>query len=144
MRLLFDTSTLIASFVASHPKHHLALDWLKRTKTKEHSLSVAAHSLAECFAVLTRLPLSPKISPQSAHYLIKENIEKLAEIIVLSASDYKNILTELTELGLSGGITYDAIIVKAAINAKVDNILTLNPSDFLRLIPHNPSFIISP
>ncbi len=32
-----------------------------------------------------------------------------------------------------GGIVYDAIIVECALNSKVDEILTLNPIDFLRL-----------
>jgi predicted nucleic acid-binding protein len=144
MRLLFDTSILVAGFVASHPKHHLAIDWLKRIKTNEHSFYVAGHSLAECFAVLTKLPLSPKISPETAHYLIKENIEKLANIIVLSPSDYKKIIFELTELSLTGGIIYDAIILKAAKKAAVDKILTFNLRDFVKLIPNEPSFILSP
>jgi len=144
MRLFFDTSMLIAGFVASHPRHAVALEWLKRVKKKEHSLHVAGHSLAECFAVLTRLPLSPKISPQTAHYLIKENIEKLGDIIVLSVSDYKKILLELTELGLSGGIIYDAILLKSAKKAKAHKILTFNARDFERLIPQDTTFILSP
>lgn len=32
-----------------------------------------------------------------------------------------------------GGIVYDAIIVECALKAKVDEILTINPKDFLRL-----------
>lgn len=144
MRLLFDTSIFIAGFVASHPKHQVALTWLKHIKNKKHALYVAGHSLAECYAVLTRLPLSPKISPETAHYLIKENIEKLAEIVVLSASDYIKLLAGLTELNLSGGIIYDAILVKTAKKANVDKILTFNSRDFIKLTPQDPSFILAP
>jgi len=32
-----------------------------------------------------------------------------------------------------GGIVYDAIVVECALNYNVDEILTLNPTDFLRL-----------
>jgi predicted nucleic acid-binding protein len=144
MRLLFDTSVLIAGFVASHPRHHSALSWLQRTKEKNISFLVSAHSLMECSAVLTRLPLSPRISAESASYLIRENIEKLAEIVSLSTKDYQSIIKHVTELGLSGGIIYDAIVIQTAKKAKADKILTLNSKDFIRLSPENTEWIITP
>lgn len=144
MRLLYDTSIIIAGFVASHPKHHMALPWLQRAQAKKVSLFISGHSLAETFAVLTRLPLSPRITPDVAYYLIRENIEKLARIVTLTAQDYKTVLKQMTELGLSGGIIYDALTFKAAKKAKVDKILTLNVRDFVRLSPQNPSLILSP
>ena len=145
MRILFDSSILIASFIGAHPKHHAAFPWLQRAKTKEISLIVSAHTLAECFSVLTRLPLSPRILPATAYYLLQENVKKLAEIITLSSQDYLMILKQMTELGLGGGIIYDAITVKAAKKAKVDKILTFNHKDFVRLVSVEEStFILSP
>lgn len=144
MRILFDTSALVAGFVDSHPKHHAALSWLQRVKTKKIDFLVSSHSLAECFAVLTRLPLSPKISPEMANYLLHENVEKLAKIIALSSQDYLSVIKQMTELRLSGGIIYDAITVRAAKKAKADKILTLNTKDFIRLSPQDPSWIITP
>ena len=35
VKVLFDTSILIAGFVASHPHHQAALPWLQKAKTKE-------------------------------------------------------------------------------------------------------------
>jgi len=102
--ILFDTSVLIAGFVASHPNHHAALSWLQRAKNNELIMLVSAHTLAECYAVLTRLPVSPKISPSTARLLVRENIEKLAKIISLSSADYLNILDQAANLGFSGGI----------------------------------------
>jgi predicted nucleic acid-binding protein len=39
----------------------------------------------------------------------------------------------MSNSNLSGGIVYDAIIVECALKAKVDEVLTINPKDFLRL-----------
>jgi predicted nucleic acid-binding protein len=144
MRLLFDTSVLVAGFIASHPNHQAALPWLQRAKSKKHSIVMSAHGLAECYAVLTRLPLSPKISPETAQYLLRENIEDIAEIVALSSLDYRAVLKQMIELGLSGGIIYDAITVKAAQKAKVDKILTFNTRDFIRLLPKASDFVVSP
>jgi predicted nucleic acid-binding protein len=144
MRVLFDTSVLIAGFVASHPQHHTALPWLQRAKAKEIAFTVAAYSIAECFAVLTRLPLSPRISPDIANYLVRENIKNIAKVVALSAEDYLIAIKRVTELGLTGGIVYDALIVRSAVKAKVDKILTFNTQDFLKLHPEDPAFILAP
>lgn len=66
MRVLFDTSTLIAAMIEGHPAHSLALPWLQRVKAKTDAGLVAAHTLAELYAILTRLPVNPRISPKLA------------------------------------------------------------------------------
>lgn len=141
--ILFDTSVLIAGFVASHPKHHDASMWLQRAIAKKIKWAVSSHSLAECYAVLTQLPLSPKIIPSVAKLLIDENIINSAKIISLSDSEYSSLINETASLGLIGGIIYDAIIFKAAQKAKVQHILTLNPKDFQRFVHHKNNYILS-
>ena len=39
----------------------------------------------------------------------------------------------MSNSNFSGGIIYDAIVVECSLNAKADEILTLNSKDFLRL-----------
>jgi len=38
LRVVFDSSVLIAAFVEAHPKHDIALSWVKRGKQKEIGL----------------------------------------------------------------------------------------------------------
>lgn len=145
MIVLFDTSVLIAGFIESHSQHNNAMIWLEKAKTKKISMIVSAHSLAECYAVLTRLPLSPKISPNIAHHIISENILKLGKIVSLTEQHYLSVIQRLSILGFSGGIIYDAIILKSAEVAKAKKLLTLNPKDFIRICSSDESkFIISP
>ena len=53
MRILFDTSVLVAAMVESHPMHSRALPWLQQVRAgePEDSFFVAAHTLAELYAV---------------------------------------------------------------------------------------------
>ncbi|MGB3765295.1 MAG: hypothetical protein WA947_01955 [Phormidesmis sp.] len=51
----------------------------------------------------------------------------------LSAEDYRKAIARLTSLQLAGGVMYDAVIAQAALKAGVDQLITLNPKDFLRL-----------
>jgi len=144
MKTLFDTSVLVAAIVEPHPMHNRALPWLQRAKTGELAFFVASHTLAELYAVLTTLPIKPMISPSTAWRLIHDNIEISAKIISLSPSDYQDIIKRVSEFGLSGGIIYDALIVKAAKKSKVERLLTFNINDFKRVWPDGESIITMP
>lgn len=96
------------------------------------------------FAVLTRLPLKPKIPPATAWRLIRENVERHCQIISLSALDYKAVLQSLAELGLEGGKIYDALVAKAAEKSGVDALLTCNVKDFLSVWPEGKGKIREP
>ena len=133
MKILFDSSVLIASFVESHPKHKSALSFLMKAKNKEFQLFVSSHSILEVYSVLTSAPFNPKITPNIAKQLIENNIKNIAKTIYLTGEDYFKIVEKMSNSNFSGGIIYDAIVVECALNAKVDEILTLNTKDFLRL-----------
>lgn len=144
MKNLFDTSVLIAAIVEPHPMHPRAFPWLKRAKSREFDMLVASHTLAELYAVLTTLPISPKITPGIARQLIQNNIYATGKIIPLSASDYSFVIKQMAELGLSGGVIYDALIAKVAQKSRVDHILTLNIDDFRRVWPEGETHFILP
>ncbi len=132
MTILFDTSVIVAALVKAHPVHERAVSWLKRAKTGEVIMTISSHTLAELYAVLTTLPVSPRISPDMAWRLINENIEKTATVVPLDTEDYIETLRQLKAGGFSGGIVYDALIFKAALKSGADSLLTLNAADFTR------------
>ena len=133
LKILFDSSVLIAAFVESHPKHKSALSFLMKAKSKEFQLFVSSHTILEIYSVLTSTPFKPKITPIIAKLLIENNIKNIAKTIYLTGEDYFKIVEKMSNSNLSGGIIYDAIVVECALNANVDEILTLNTKDFLRL-----------
>jgi predicted nucleic acid-binding protein len=144
MKILFDTSVMIAAMVEPHPMHSRAFPWLRRAKSKEFHILVASHTLAELYAVLTTLPISPKIQPGVARQLIYHNINKISKIISLSSSDYISVINQMANLGLSGGSVYDALIAKSAQKSKVDRLLTFNVDDFKRVWPEGVEKITLP
>ena len=87
MKTLFDTSVLVAALVQGHPKHDRALPWLSKAKAKKFEYIVSSHTLAELYAVLSTLPVKPRISPNVAWRLIHENIERTAKIVSLSPAE---------------------------------------------------------
>jgi predicted nucleic acid-binding protein len=130
--------------VEGHPQHTMALHRLQRVQQKSEVGLVAAYSLAEVYAVLTRLPVHPRIPPSLAVQLIRTNILATCEIVALSVGDYMALLDHLAGLGIAGGAVYDAILLHAALKADVDQIVTLNESDFRRVYPAMAGKIVSP
>lgn len=138
MKILFDTSILIAAFVESHPKHKSALSFLMKAKNKDFELLVSSHTILEVYSVLTSAPFKPRITPKIAKQLIDNNIKNIAKTIYLTDKDYSKIIERMSASNFSGGIVYDAIIVECALVSKADEILTLNSKDFLKLTNNIP------
>lgn len=105
---------------------------------------MASHTLAELYAVLSTLPLKPRISSSVAWRLIKENIESTAKVISLTPAEYSATIKRLSDIGLIGGTIYDALIAGVAQKAKVDRLLTLNIDHFKRVWPEGEDKIITP
>lgn len=132
IKTLFDTSVVVASFVKAHPRHSNCLPWMQQVRNGTIQGVLATHTLAETYAVLTRLPLAPRISPKLAQHLISENLGKF-EVVSLTSSDYQMVVAKMVTLNLTGGAIYDALIAQVAEKSQVARLLTLNPDHFTRL-----------
>jgi predicted nucleic acid-binding protein len=111
VKLLFDTSILVAAMVEAHPRHASALQSLRRAKDRLDSGLVAAHSIAELYAILTALPVRPRLPPTVAHELVKHDVLDILGVVPLATEDYIAVIGRLSEAGVSGGVTYDALIL---------------------------------
>ena len=143
MKTLFDTSVIIAALVEAHPMHQRTFNWLKQAKANDFELIVAGHTVAELYAVLSTLPVKPRISPPVAWRLIHENIEAVGKIVSLTAAEYSSTIKKISEMGLIGGITYDALIAKVAEKSKVERLVTLNPGHFKQIWPEGGKKILA-
>lgn len=144
MKVLLDTSVLVAALVEPHPEHQRALPWFTKGKSRTPELVISSHSIAELYAVLSTLPVSPRISPGLAWRLIHESVEPRVSIVPLSSSDYIATIKRMSDMGLSGGAVYDALIVKAAQKSEAARIVTFNGNDFRRIWPEGADRIVAP
>ena len=144
MKTLFDTSVIVSGLIEAHPMHSRAFRWVKQAKAGEFELVVASHTIAESYAVLSVLPIKPRISPLVARKLLRENIVSICKIISLTPTEYLNTINRLSESGLVGGITYDALIARVAQKSRVERLITLNVEDFRRVWPEGEDVIVAP
>jgi predicted nucleic acid-binding protein len=135
VKILLDTSVLVAAFVEHHPRHAASLACHRDALRADEGLCIAAHSLAEVYAVLTRLPVRPPIAPGVARRLVRENLLGGAKVIEMDREDYAAVLDRMADNALTGGAIYDALVVQAALKADVDRVHTWNGADFRRVWP---------
>ncbi|UFP96115.1 type II toxin-antitoxin system VapC family toxin [Gloeobacter morelensis] len=132
MKVLFDTSVLVPALVHSHESHEVCWSWIERARSGQVQGLMAVRTLTESYAVLTRLPLRPRLQPLLAKRLIFA-LSEYVSAVSLTTGDYRSVLALVAELGLPGGGIYDALIAQTALQSRSDVLLTLNPSDFTRL-----------
>jgi predicted nucleic acid-binding protein len=129
-RIFLDTSVLVSALVESHLSHERSFAFLSKAKDRKMVGGIAAHTLAELYSVLSVLPIKPPLTPEAVLQMLKENIFPFFEIVPLSVSDYKHVLSHAAELKRRGGSVYDALILQAAQKFKADQIITLNTKHF--------------
>jgi predicted nucleic acid-binding protein len=94
MTVMPDTSFLVALLNEDHVAHHRVLPWQQRIVRGELQGILAAHSLAETYSVLTRMPRTPPIPPDLAWQAIERNLV-VFEVIALTADEYRMVLNDL-------------------------------------------------
>lgn len=142
-KVLFDTSVIIPGLLESHPNHKACISWLSKGYQGDFQIGIPAHCLAEVYAGITAMPLSPKIKPVFASQAI-DDLVKHARIIELTSLDYQNAIERCVLADLASGVVYDSLIAIAAEKYKADCLLTYNRRDFSRLLGKHVSIMKSP
>ncbi len=129
MRVLLDTSCIVAAALPQHEHHAATITDLARRRAAGHTFVMAAHALLESYAVLTRLPPPHRLSPADAVTVLDRNWGK-TETIALTGAEAWRVVRHHAAAGLSGGRVYDGQIAACAQKAKAGEIVTWNVRHF--------------
>jgi predicted nucleic acid-binding protein len=132
VRVLLDTSCLVAAVMPQHEHHAATVSDLARRRSAGDTMVMAAPAVIEAYAVLTRLPPPHRLAPADALAVLDRNWGP-AETVVLTGPETWRLLRRHGGLGTTGGRVYDAAIAACARKARVDEILTWNVRHFRAL-----------
>jgi predicted nucleic acid-binding protein len=135
MDVFFDTSVLVASSSLVHQHFAQASAAVARVAAGEDKGYVSQHSIAEVYAVLTRMPVVPRIHPLEAARIIRDNILQNFEAIPIEEEDYMEALAIVSNAGWPGANIYDALMLRCAGKCPAQRIYTFNLKDFKQLAP---------
>ncbi len=130
MKSFFDTSVLVATSVEGHEHHERSFALFIDADRK--TACCAAHSLAERYATLTRLPGKFRLSADQA-MLFLHSVEERLEVISLDPREYQLAIREAATAGIAGGTIYNAVLGRCALKARATRIYTWDVGDFQRL-----------
>ena len=133
MKSFFDTSVLVPVFVPGHQHHERSLSVF--SGADRNSAYCGAHSLAEVYASLTRLPGKYRAAPEQA-LMCLDTIGERLNLIALEVAEYISAIREAAGLGIEGGALYGALLGACAIKARADILYTWSTRDFQRLGPN--------
>jgi len=123
MKSFFDTSVLVPVFYGDHVHHEASLDrFIQFDKTTG---CCGAHSLAEVYSTLTRMPGKHRISGEQAMLFIGSIRERLS-IVALTGDEYADALAAAAARGIVGGGIYDAMLAHCALKAQAVAIYSWN------------------
>lgn len=128
-RYLCDTDALIASICVWHAHHQRTSAEVRRRADAGEEVVLAAHSVAEVYSVLTRMPGRDRLRSEDAIALMGANWSD-TPTVHLTARETWDAVRQAQRLGVTGGQTYDALIAHAASKAGASTILTWNVRHF--------------
>ena len=141
MRWFFDSSVLIPVFIEDHVHHDRS--FAAFAAANRRLAGCAAHSLAEVYAGVTRLPGKNRMSVDQALIVIENILEQLT-VVSLESNEYLQVIRRAAENGIVGGTIYDALIVSCASKAEAETIYTWNDRHFRLLGPGIASRVANP
>ena len=127
MKAFFDTSVLVPVFAADHVHHEASLNVFLKFGTKQSGC--AAHSLAELYSTLTRMPGKHRVSGEHAMLFLTEVRDHLT-VVALDEGEYYTTIEGVSSRGVVGGGIYDALLASCARKAKADTLYTWNLRHF--------------
>ena len=107
MAIAVDTSVAVPFVLESHTAHEVV-----RRHLGARPVVLTGHSLAETYAVLTRLPGDARVAPVDAARLLAADFGRP---VILSAKSASTLATTLAPLGVAGGAVYDALVALTAL-----------------------------
>ncbi len=142
MKVLFDTSVVVAGTLAGHVHERRAQPWLAAAHEGLIEALISYHGLAETWATLSALPVEPRIPPASALRLVLRLRDRMRPCD-LPWSVYERALQRCSDRGLRSGSVYDALHLLTAEHWGAAVLLTFNSKHFLRLAgPDSPRILV--
>lgn len=132
MRAFVDTTVLLAAANADHVHHGPSRGLILSLRRRQDAC--AAHSLAELYSTLTRMPFPYRRNADQAMLFVADIQARLTPI-ALTSGEYFTAISEYSAMGVVGGAIFDALIARCALKARAEKIFTWNIRHFQQFGP---------
>jgi predicted nucleic acid-binding protein len=127
VKTFVDTTVLLAAANADHIHHGPSRELVLSLRRQRDAC--AAHSLAELYSTLTRMPFPQRRNANQAMFFVAD-VQARVTPVALTTEEYFSAIAEYSAMGIVGGAIYDALIAHCALKARAEKIFTWNVRHF--------------
>ena len=128
-----DTSVIVAGLLSWHEHHEAASVALSELLESRADIVLPVHVLVEAYSVMTRLPHPHRLSAQEAFEILDESLHPRVTLVGLEGEEAWELIGNLSRRPITGGTSYDALIMACAKKGGARRILTFNRAHFERI-----------
>jgi predicted nucleic acid-binding protein len=139
--IFLDTSIFVAAAQTRHIHHKPSAKLLKQASHKDAAASL--HSLAETYNVLSGMPPPFRLPPMAVVRII-EQMRARVRLISLTETEYASTIERIAGQGLTGGMVYDALLMRCARKAGATRIYSWNARHFKLIDPELAGIVYFP
>jgi predicted nucleic acid-binding protein len=132
VKAFFDTSVLVPVYYGDHEYHDRSMRVFR--KFTQAQASCGAHSLAEVYSALTRMPGRDRISAEQAILFVDDLRDRLT-VVSLTADEHAQGLRKYGAMGIVGGTIYDTLLAHCALKARAEEIYSWNTRHYQQFGP---------
>lgn len=128
-----DANILIAGLLSWHEHHPAASAQLIALLENQTETVIPLHALVEAYSVMTRLPPPHRLSAKAALEVLEGSFRHRTTLVGLDGDEGWDLIKELSRRAISGGTSYDGLILACARKGGAQRFLTFNRTHFERL-----------
>jgi len=128
-----DTNVIVAGLLSWHVHHELASAQLITLLESKLELVVPLPVLIEAYSVMTRMPPPHRIGSKDALEILESSLRGRVTLVGLDGEEGWKLLQDVSHRSITGGTTYDGLILACARKGGARRLLTFNRSHFERV-----------
>jgi predicted nucleic acid-binding protein len=128
-----DTNVVIAGLLSWHEHHAAASAQLINLLESPAEIVLPLHALVEAYAVMTRLPPPHRLGPKAALEILESSFRQRTTLVGLDGDEGWGLVEEIGRRSISGGTSYDGLILACARKGGAQRFLTFNRRHFEQL-----------
>ncbi|HKH48239.1 MAG TPA: PIN domain-containing protein [Thermoanaerobaculia bacterium] len=128
-----DTNVIIAGLLSWHEHHAAASAELITLLEDKAEIVLPLHALVEAYSVMTRLPPPHRLGSDAALEILESSFRDRTNLVGLDGDEGWGLIEEISRRSISGGTSYDGMILACARKGGAQRFLTFNRPHFERL-----------
>jgi Predicted nucleic acid-binding protein, contains PIN domain len=128
-----DTSVIISGVLSWHEHHQAASAALLNLLESRSEIVLPLHTLVESYSVMTRLPPPHRVSSRDAVDILEGSFRDRSTLIGLAGNEGWDLIKNLDHSSITGGMSYDGLILACAMKGGAQRLLTFNRAHFERI-----------